>query len=176
VGKNFIDTATSTAGGSVTLSIDTSTTSACSASANAGGYLISFLNTGNCVVDANEGSFGNYLAAAQTQETFTISPAPINLTVSYTGTGFQFGHTGTLQIVVTLSGSDGLVTFFNNNKKLFRCTSIQSVSYVATCNWKPDIHGLAKLTAYAIPSNSSYAPNTSAPMALTISARTVSRG
>lgn len=52
-------------------------------------------------------------------------------------------------ISVTLS-SDGRVKFFFNGKVITGCTNVSSTSSIATCNWKPSIHGAGVITARVI--------------------------
>jgi hypothetical protein len=103
-------------------------------------------------------------------------PVPLPVSLTYSGSSFQFSHSSNLVITATLTGSDGTVTFYYNNKKMFHCVGISSSSSIATCSWKPSAHGLVVITAYVSPTSSSYLANTSAPMYLNITSRTVSRG
>jgi hypothetical protein len=110
--------------------------------------------------------------------TITLNPSttPLPIALTYSGNSQQFQHTGNLVITATLTGSDGTVTFYYNNKKMFHCVGLLSSSQVATCNWKPSAHGLVAITAYVLPSNSFYIATISAPMYLMIGSRTVTRG
>jgi hypothetical protein len=57
-------------------------------------------------------------------------------------------------IQVTLT-SDAKVRFTIKGKTIPGCASIQSISLVATCAWKPSIHNTAEITAQIINSASS---------------------
>jgi hypothetical protein len=105
-----------------------------------------------------------------------VNGAAVPVALSVSGSNFQFQHTGTLNLVATLTGSNGVVTFYYNNKKVFRCTAVQSVAYVATCPWKPSAHGTVWITATAAPSNTSYVAGSASPMQMFIGARSYSRG
>jgi hypothetical protein len=75
-------TASATGGGSgndVTFSIDgTSSPGACS-SGGTYGATITITGAGTCVVDANQTGNGNYFAAPQAQQSFSIGPASLNV-------------------------------------------------------------------------------------------------
>jgi hypothetical protein len=122
------------------------------------------------------GDGSNYLSSTSTQTSIYLPPIPVPVTLSYTGSNFQFMHTGTLNLVATLGGSDGVVTFYENGKKIFHCVSLLSTSEAVYCGWKPDIHGMVKLTAYAIPNYSGMIPSNASPIYLYIGKRSVARG
>lgn len=75
VGGTYALTATGGASGNpVSFSIDpTSTTGACTIS----GATVSFTGTGQCVINANQLGNAGHTAAAQQQQTVTVSPAPV---------------------------------------------------------------------------------------------------
>jgi hypothetical protein len=76
--------------------------------------------------------------------------ANVNITIS-ASTPMIFQKANTITAATSI---DGLVTFFANGKKIFNCVSVQTVSKVATCNWKPNIHGTINLSASFSPSGS----------------------
>ena len=51
----------------------------------------------------------------------------------------------------------GKVTFFANGKKIGNCVGVSTVALVATCNYKPTIHGTAIIRATVVPTNPLYA-------------------
>jgi IgGFc binding protein/Bacterial Ig-like domain (group 1)/Putative Ig domain len=121
----------------------------------------------------------NSAGSATTTITIVVissGPSPMPIVVTFSGSNFQFQHTGNLTFTATLTGGNGLVTFFYNNKKMFRCVNIQSASNIATCNWKPSAHGMTAINASVSPSSSSYLSNTSSTIYLMIGARSVARG
>lgn len=65
-------------------------------------------------------------------------------------------------------GSDGLVTFFVNGKRVAGCISIKSLSGVATCRWVPATRGAVKISAQVKPANSSYLTSLSDPVNVNI--------
>ena len=72
-GQSYTPTATGGGSGNpVTFTIDASSTSGCTITAGVVKYGI---GVGTCVIDANQAGNGNYLAAAQVQQTFTIGQA-----------------------------------------------------------------------------------------------------
>jgi hypothetical protein len=51
----------------------------------------------------------------------------------------------------------GKVTFYANGKKIGNCVGVATVSLVATCNYKPTVHGAVTITAKVVPTNVLYA-------------------
>jgi hypothetical protein len=80
-GPTYTVTATATSGLAVTFTIDSSATSVCSIS----GSTVSFTAAGTCVIDANQAGNGNWNAAPQAQQSFTVSN-PISATTLASGT------------------------------------------------------------------------------------------
>ena len=69
--------------------------------------------------------------------------------------------------------SDGPVTFYANKKYIPGCKGIQSSAGVALCNWKPSLHGVYKLTARVLPTDSAnYLPKSSDDFQMLVSKRT----
>lgn len=50
----------------------------------------------------------------------------------------------------------GKVTFFANGKRIGNCVGISTVALVATCIYKPTIHGVVTITAKIVPTNVLY--------------------
>ncbi len=90
-------TVTATGGGSgnaVTFSVDPSAQAVCTVSgATVSGATVSFAAPGTCTIDANQAGGGSYLAAAQVQQSFSVSPAGYYLAGSDGGI-FSFGDAG----------------------------------------------------------------------------------
>ena len=94
-GAAYTPTAAATSGLTVSFSIDVSSTpGACSLSAGA----ISFGAVGTCTVDANQSGNGNYNAAAQVQQSFTVHPAS---TVPGAPTGAAATSNGSQQVTMS---------------------------------------------------------------------------
>jgi len=90
----------------------TNTTSVCTIASG----VVAFVGTGSCMVAANQAAGGNYLAAPERTQTFTVSAATTNTTVSATPTSVEYNHTVSLSATVapsTLLGSalSGTVQF-----------------------------------------------------------------
>jgi hypothetical protein len=108
---------------------------------------------------------------------FSFSPGPaVGVSLTSTGSGYAFSHNGTLQLRATLSTGDGLVTFYYSGKKIFHCVNVQSVCSVATCSWKPSVHGTVPITASATPSGGTSSPGTSSAYYIMIKPRTTAHG
>jgi hypothetical protein len=119
----------------------------------------------------------NLYGNAGTSEFNPFPSQPVPVTLSNTGSLYQFQHSNDIVLTATLQGSDGLVTFYSNGKKIFRCINVQSSNLIATCNWRPNIHGSVLLTAYATPSiTPDFTSNTSNNVQLMIGPRIVARG
>jgi hypothetical protein len=69
----------------------------------------------------------------------------------------------------------GKVTFFANGKRIGKCISVPTVSLVATCNYKPTVHGPVTITATFVPTNVAYAATSSELFRTKISVRTNNR-
>lgn len=74
-----------------------------------------------------------------------------------------------------LSNSAGKVTFYANGKKITKCSQVPTVSLVATCAYKPNVHGVITLSATVIPSDSAYFSATSQFLQTSAVARTTRR-
>lgn len=75
--------------------------------------------------------------------------------------------------VITATGSvAGRITFYANNKKIPGCIKVATnVSYVATCNWKPALHGNQTLSAFLLPTSSSYLTSNSSNLTVFVTKR-----
>jgi hypothetical protein len=71
--------------------------------------------------------------------------------------------------------TDGKVTFFQNGKKISGCINVMSNAQVATCNWKPSIHGASRITASLTPASSDFSNSSSTIFALSTVSRTTTR-
>jgi hypothetical protein len=77
-------------------------------------------------------------------------------------------------ITVNLTGGDAKVSFYMNGRRIPRCYKVQSSSLVATCNFKPNIHGEIRLSVEASPTSSDYTSST-ASQVVRVSERTNTR-
>jgi hypothetical protein len=96
----------------------------------------------------------------------------IAITVTPGSSGLQFGKASTLSAAVT--GGDGKVTFYANNKKIFRCSNLSTVSLATSCNWVPNIHGTIMITAYFTPTAG--LASTASPVIVNLVKRTATQG
>lgn len=72
----------------------------------------------------------------------------------------SYSGTPTYKSVTTLSATTNTpskVTFLANNKRIPGCISIPTSANVATCNWKPALHGSIALSVQVAPNDSEYA-------------------
>jgi hypothetical protein len=78
--------------------------------------------------------------------TFNLAVTAVPVFISFTSppSTLAFRQTATF---TTSTSSDGTVTFYANNKKLFGCVNIPVVSFTATCNWVTNMHGTVYVTA-----------------------------
>ena len=72
-GTTYTPAATSTSGLAVTITVDSTSSGVCSISSG----VVSFLSTGTCTLDANQGGDNNYDVASQVQQSVTVSTAPV---------------------------------------------------------------------------------------------------
>jgi len=119
VGGNYTPTAISSSGLTVTIAIDATSSSVCSIS----GGVVTFNAAGTCKVDANQAGSVNYNAAAQVQQSITVSlvPQTVNFT-STAPTGAQVGGTYT----PTGTASSGLTVAFTIDASTHTVCSITS--------------------------------------------------
>ena len=97
----------------------------------------------------------------------------MSVTLSYSGGAEATYRTlGTITATGSLAGK---VTFYERGKAIPGCVRISmNGSNVATCSWKPSLHGSTTITATAKPSNT-YVPNGSTVLNLAVVKRTNKR-
>jgi hypothetical protein len=83
------------------------------------------------------------------------NPTPVSISLGLQGGGNSAIYRNLKVVQATLS-VDTKVTFYQSGKLIPGCKNIQSSALVASCNWKPNIHGAISLTASALAPNSSY--------------------
>jgi hypothetical protein len=87
------------------------------------------------------------------------TPTTIDVTLAAGGSTATYRSTTTIRAAVN---SNGPVTFYANRKYIPGCKAVQSSAGVATCQWKPSLHGVVKLTARVVPTDSAnYLPKLS---------------
>jgi hypothetical protein len=77
----------------------------------------------------------------------------------------------TLNSISATTNFAGKVTFFANGKRIAKCISIPTISLVATCGYKPTIHGAVTITATFVPTNVSYSATSAELFRTKVSAR-----
>jgi hypothetical protein len=78
--------------------------------------------------------------------------------------------------VTTTSNYAGKVTFYANGKKIGGCISIPTDgSFIATCNYKPTIHGAVTITAKFVPADSYFSAISQELFRTRVSSRTNNR-
>jgi len=97
----------------------------------------------------------------------------MSVTLSYSGgTSATYRTIGTITATGSLAGK---VTFYERGKAIPGCVRVaMNGSNVATCSWKPSLHGSTTVTATAKPSNT-YVPNGSTSLNLAVIARSNKR-
>jgi hypothetical protein len=80
-------------------------------------------------------------------------------------------------VVITATGSvAGKITFYVNNKKIPGCIKVATnVSNVASCNWKPSLRGSQLLSAYLLPTDSTYLTSNSSNVSVFVTKRSSQR-
>jgi trimeric autotransporter adhesin len=102
VGQSATLTATGgDSGNPVVFSVDASSAAGVCTVSGANGATVNYLAPGSCVIDANQAAGNGYTAAAQVQQTITVSPGSQAITFSAPGSGVV-GQSATL----TATGGD----------------------------------------------------------------------
>jgi hypothetical protein len=81
-GATYTPTGTSTSGGTVAFTIDSTATTVCSITAG----VVSFLTPGTCIVDADQAGNANWSAAPQVSQTFTVAKGDQSITFTSSAT------------------------------------------------------------------------------------------
>jgi hypothetical protein len=128
----------------------------------------------------------------QSQTTYTItatnpagtSTATFRLTVLINSTSATFtnislaNYRQPTNLVVTVTGTSGKVTFKHEGKNIVGCIKVSTVTsstITATCSWKPSVKRYVSLTATFVPTSAAYASSTTPAMRTLVVARTGSR-
>ena len=99
-----------------------------------------------------------------------------NSTISVTVAGNVSRAEYKKAITITANtNTSGKVVFRENNRKIAGCINKIVLSTSVTCNWKPSIRGNVVLSASFAPTSLSYLSSISAPVSITIVARTTPR-
>ena len=172
-------------GSSITTAVTSNTGGAVSS------YSISPALPSGVSMDAN-GNISGTPTAVQSQITYTItatnpagtSTSLFKLTVSTNLTTASFTnltlayYRQPTNLVVTVTGTTGRVTFKHNGKNIVGCIKVPTVSasaITATCSWKPSVKKYVSLTATFAPTSMAYVSSTTPAMRTLVIARTTSR-
>jgi hypothetical protein len=105
--------------------------------------------------------------------TGVIVPGSVSLSSSATAT---YRSTTVLTATVNTSGK---VTFYQQNKPIPKCrnlpTYVSGANILATCNWKPSVHGSPTLKAILTPSSAGFTGATSYPVTINSGVRSGQR-
>lgn len=103
--------------------------------------------------------------------------AALNVSSSITVTGPAGSANYRSSTTITATGSvAGKITFYSNGKKIPGCIKVPTNgSNVATCNWKPTIHGNQNLSAFLYPTDSTYLTSNSGAVNIFVTKRSSTR-
>jgi len=104
-----------------------------------------------------------------------IAPSPaatVSLSLQSGGTTAIYRTSTTVRATASI---DGRVTFFQSGKQISGCRNVPTASLVATCNWKPTLHGRVGLSARITPTDTSIPSGTSSVFTAGVSARSNTR-
>jgi hypothetical protein len=121
-----------------------------------------------CPGSGGNGGSGVVILSFLQDVTTTIS---IALTSSLRSANYR--TSSIIEAIVT--GANGKVRFMQNGKVIPGCASVQSISLVARCNWKPSNRGSVMLSARLTPSSAGFLTSSSAILDISISPRTTKR-
>ncbi|HEY2373579.1 MAG TPA: hypothetical protein VGH82_13740 [Gaiellaceae bacterium] len=109
-GASYIVTASATSGLAVSFTIAAGSASVCSIS----GATVSFTGAGTCAVNAGQAGNASYAAAAQVQQSFTVTtPSKSSQTITFTAPAPSSAAVGGTAYHVTAAASSGLVVSFS---------------------------------------------------------------
>lgn len=113
----------------------------------------------------------NYIFAISIE----IAPAAAaSISVALQSGGSSTVYKSTTTIRATAS-TDGKVTFYQSGKPIAGCRNVPTSSSVATCNWRPALHGRVGLSAKITPTDSSIPSGTSSAFTVGVSNRLTTR-
>ena len=99
----------------------------------------------------------------------------LNMSVSLSYSGGTTAIYRTAGTITATNSLPGKVTFYEHGKAIPGCKSVaMNGSNIATCTWKPSLHGSTSITATAKPSNT-YVPNGSTVLNIAVVKRTNKR-
>jgi outer membrane protein OmpA-like peptidoglycan-associated protein len=145
-GATYTMADSSTSGLAVTTTVDATSSSVCSLS----GAVVSFIGSGTCTLDANQGGNGSYLPATQAQQSFNVGLIPQSITGFSTPPSSATVNGATYNVSATGGGSGNPVTYTIDAASSSVCTiSAGVVSFIAmgTCTIDANQAGNATYSA-----------------------------
>lgn len=115
------------------------------------------------------------IALKTTSTAVYLGSFPLPSSISLTSGGNAVIVYRVENIITATANTAGKVTFYANGKKIGSCISIPTVSLVATCKYKPSIHGAVTISARLVPANLTYGPVTTELFRPSIITRTTKR-
>ena len=126
-GDSYTPVATSTSGLALTLTIDATSTTVCSIT----GGVVTLIGSGTCKINANQSGNVDYNAAAQVQQSFTVSARP-TATASTTAQSLTAGTAMTSFTPLTGSGGVSPLTYYISSGTLPAGLSLSSSTGAVT--------------------------------------------
>jgi hypothetical protein len=77
--------------------------------------------------------------------------------------------------ITATTNVSGKVTFLANGKKIPKCIGVATINLMASCTWKPSLHGYITISTRTTSSDASYLAGTSVAPAVLASKRTSPR-
>ena len=130
-GGSYTPAATSTSGDPVVITIDPSSSSVCAISSG----VVTYTGVGTCTVDFNDAGSANYLAAAQVQQTFTVSPATAVITPTSSTPNAATVGAGSYTPAATSTSGDSVAVTIDSSSSAVCSISGGVISFTAagTC-------------------------------------------
>ena len=145
-GATYTAAATATSGLTVTF---TSGSAGVCTSGGTNGSVFTFVGSGTCIVDANQAGNGNWNAAPQVQQTFTVKN---NQTITFTSTAPGSASAGGAPYTPTATATSGLGVSITLDGTSTGCTlSAGVVSFQAAGSCVLDANQAGSATYYAAP-------------------------
>ena len=147
-GATYTMADSSTSGLTVTTTVDAASSSVCSIS----GTVVSFIGTGTCTLDANQGGNGSYFPATQAQQSFSVGTIPQAITGFSTPPSSATVNGATYSVSATGGGSGNPVTYTIDAVSSSVCTiSAGVVSFIGAGTCTIDANQLGNATYGAAP-------------------------
>jgi hypothetical protein len=103
-----------------------------------------------------------------------LAPAATSISLSGNSTA-TYRQSVTISATLAVAGSDGLVTFYANGKKIPGCIGKKSVSLAVSCSFRPATRGVITTTARLTPTDSGYVASTASAKSILVSNRSSTR-